>query len=331
MKADKVGIGLVGHGAIALEHIAALQTPRSTIRAVMGRDKERVRSFGSTHGIARCTTELSEILAAEDIDAVVITSPNQLHEDQVIEAAEMGKHVLCEVPLATSYEGAERIAGAVAATEVVAMVCQTQRFFPSVARLRQLVESGDLDPVHLISVTGLRRRTNENVGMTGGTRRWVDSIIWHHGSHAVDTACFLLNDEIAEVQANTGRPDAASGAPLDVSIALRTKSGRLATIALSYSALRPVAEVILIGESETFRITEGVLRQPEELTSDDTGSLSAISAAVRAQDDLFVSSVLGEAVARPTPVELLPRFLALRDVDAQVNARLVPSSEGSKK
>src|SRR5439155_3600576 len=108
-------------------------------------------------------------------DAVVVASPNNVHTEQTIATLEGGKHVLCEVPLATSASDAEKVAETSARADVVAMVCQTQRFWAPVAHLRELVETGRLHVSHVIHLTALLRR--ENIGWTGRRRSWVDSVL----------------------------------------------------------------------------------------------------------------------------------------------------------
>jgi 2-hydroxy-4-carboxymuconate semialdehyde hemiacetal dehydrogenase len=318
LKGDLPGIALVGYGGIALEHVRALQSMGLPVRFVMGPDEQRACEFAAKHRIPRWGTRFEEVLNTTDVDAVVVTSPNEVHAEQTIACVDSGKHVLCEVPLATCYSDAERVVTAWKASGAVCMVCQTERFFESVAWLRDRVGSGDIDPLHLVSLMGLRRRHDHNYGWTGRLRRWTDNVIWHHGSHAVDTALWLLDDQPDRVSANSGRPEPVDGIPVDVSITLRTQAGRLATLSLSYSAMQPIEELVLIAEDATYVMKDFILCQASEPAPDASRAARALSVAVLAQDQLFIRSVMGQAAPSPTPAELLSRCDVLRTVETQV-------------
>ena len=186
------------------------------------------------------------LVAADDIDAVVIASPNALHPEQALVCLAQGKHVLCEVPLACSLADAERVAAAAERAAVQFMVCQTQRFLQPLAWLRGEPAAR---PIRHIAVRLVLNRTT-NVGITGRPRSWIDDIVWHHGSHAVDTALWLLDQPIADVVA-LGAGESANGTPLDAGVVLRGRSGGLATIALSYTAQRPSTDFMVICDEQS--------------------------------------------------------------------------------
>jgi 1,5-anhydro-D-fructose reductase (1,5-anhydro-D-mannitol-forming) len=93
--------GLIGASTIASEHmIGAIRANGGEVVAVLSSDASRGRNYSETHGIPRSTTELAALVEAPDIDAVYISTTNELHRDQVFAAAAAGKHVMCEKPLA---------------------------------------------------------------------------------------------------------------------------------------------------------------------------------------------------------------------------------------
>jgi 2-hydroxy-4-carboxymuconate semialdehyde hemiacetal dehydrogenase len=320
---ERLNIAFVGHGAIAEEHLAVLLELGCKVSLVIGENNDDAQSFALRHDIPRWSADISAI-AGDSIDAVIVTTPNDLHAEQTIDVARMRKHVLCEVPLATSFGQAKRVADEVSRAGIICSTCQTRRFEPSVSHLRDLVEQEALDPLFLISITGLRRRSDENIGWSGVPRRWLDSVIWHHGSHAIDTALFLMREPIADIKASTGRPDKNSQLPLEISVAIRLVSGRLANVAISYSALRPLSELILIAESGTFTtdFADGILRDASGSHRTRYSSAPGLRTAIKLQDEHFLRSVLGTVAPSATPTELLPLFQALEDVNGQVMAQL---------
>ena len=93
--------GLIGASTIASEHmIGAIRANGGEVVAVLSSDASRGRSYAETHGIPRSTTNLAALVEAPDIDAVYISTTNELHRDQVFAAAAARKHVMCEKPLA---------------------------------------------------------------------------------------------------------------------------------------------------------------------------------------------------------------------------------------
>src|ERR1039457_7045996 len=118
--ASMVRWGIVGLGRIADTEIApAISASKDgVLQAVVSRDQGRADSFAQRHQAARGLTDYGEMLADPEVDAVYIATPNALHADQVVAAAEAGKHVMCDKPLATSTAAARRAAAACEAAGV---------------------------------------------------------------------------------------------------------------------------------------------------------------------------------------------------------------------
>jgi 2-hydroxy-4-carboxymuconate semialdehyde hemiacetal dehydrogenase len=192
--------------------------------------------------------------------------------------------------------------------------CQTQRCLQPLARLRR---ERAARPIRHIAVRLVLDRTT-NVGITGRGRSWTDDIVWHHGSHAVDSALWLLGEPIAEVAAlGAGRSE--SGTPLDAGIVLRARSGALATIALSYSAQRPSTDFMVICEGVTYQYGRGVLTSSEGL-SESWDETELFAEAVRSQDTAFVDAVAAGRPTSPGPGELVAVYDVLRRVSDLVAA-----------
>ena len=99
--------GLIGASTIAAEHmIGAFRANCGEAVAVMSTSADRAAKYAKKHGIAIATTSLKELVESKDVDAVYISTTNELHRDQVLAAAAAGKHVLCEKPLALTLDDA---------------------------------------------------------------------------------------------------------------------------------------------------------------------------------------------------------------------------------
>jgi 1,5-anhydro-D-fructose reductase (1,5-anhydro-D-mannitol-forming) len=99
--------GLIGASTIAAEHmIGAFRANGGEVVSVMSANADRAAKYAREHGISQATASLEELVASKDIDAVYISTTNELHCDQVLAAAAAGKHVLCEKPLALALSDA---------------------------------------------------------------------------------------------------------------------------------------------------------------------------------------------------------------------------------
>lgn len=131
--------GLIGASTIAAEHmIGAMRAKGGEVVAVMSRDKARGQAYADKHNIALATTELAALVLGKDIDAVYISTTNDLHRDQLFAAVKANKHVLCEKPLALNLTDARAMV-AVAQTQGVVMA--TNHHLRNAATLRAIRES----------------------------------------------------------------------------------------------------------------------------------------------------------------------------------------------
>jgi predicted dehydrogenase len=112
--------------------------------AVAARDRYRAEKFATKHGIPRVLESYEALIADPDIDAIYNPLPNGLHAEWTTRALAAGKHVLCEKPLTANTAEAETVAAAAASSGLVVMEAFHYRYHPLAARMRTLVESGEL-------------------------------------------------------------------------------------------------------------------------------------------------------------------------------------------
>ena len=142
--------GLIGSGDIARKRIApALRDADScTLAAVCRGRPELAESFAREFGAPRWYATTAELLADQQLDAVYIATPVRLHTAQAVAAAEAGKHVLCEKPMAISAAECDTVIAACRSNGVALGVAYYRHFYPAVARIRDILASGDIgDPV----------------------------------------------------------------------------------------------------------------------------------------------------------------------------------------
>src|SRR3954468_9717293 len=150
-QATPVRIGLIGAGAIMrLSHAPTVTvTEGAALTAVFDRDRDRAEALAADFG-GRAYERLEAILAAADVDAVIVATPNRFHEEGVVAAAAHGKHVLCEKPLSVDATSSRRMLQACEEAKVILQVGFNQRFWSQVEIAKQLVDTGFIGQVHQI-------------------------------------------------------------------------------------------------------------------------------------------------------------------------------------
>jgi predicted dehydrogenase len=137
---------LVGCGDIAGKRVAAAlrESRGSTLVAVARARAELAAEFAIRHGASRWYADWRDLLRDAEIDAVYLATPVNLHESQAVAAATAGKHVLCEKPMALDVAGCERMLSAARRSGVRLGVAYYRHHYPLVARLRELLGSGEI-------------------------------------------------------------------------------------------------------------------------------------------------------------------------------------------
>ena len=154
---DGVRIAVVGAGAIAqLTHIPVLSKLRgASLVALCDNDSAKARALADRFGIPDVFTDFEELLESDELDAVVITTPNHLHEPHVLSALRAKLHVLCERPLSLSARGVERCLAAANKVDRRLVVGTNLRFRSDVQALDQFLRNGELGQVTSIRAGSL--------------------------------------------------------------------------------------------------------------------------------------------------------------------------------
>ncbi|MGH7625023.1 MAG: Gfo/Idh/MocA family protein [Gemmatimonadaceae bacterium] len=141
-----VKIGVVGAGAIAqVAHLPALARMRSAeIVALCDNDRAKARALAERFAIPDVFTDIEDMLELDRLDAILVTTPNHLHEPHVLSALAAGMQVLCERPLALTARGVERILAAAARADRKVVVGNNHRFRSDVQALSSFLRNGEL-------------------------------------------------------------------------------------------------------------------------------------------------------------------------------------------
>lgn len=152
-------VGLLGLGSIAqVVHLPILsQLEDVAITTVCDADDVKARTVGGRFGARPVRTD-EEVYQSDEVDAIVICTPNHLHEEQTIAALEAGKHVLVEKPLALTADACDRVLAAARASERTLMVAMNNRYRPDTLALKPFADGGELGRVFLTRGAWLNKK-----------------------------------------------------------------------------------------------------------------------------------------------------------------------------
>ena len=199
--ATVVRIGILGAARIVPSALIqpAQQLAEITVAGIAARDVARSQAFAQKHSIPQVFASYDELLADRTIDAVYIPLPNSLHEHWTLQALAAGKHVLCEKPFASNVKEAEHMAEAARQSGLVLMEAFHYRYHPLAARMKEIVDSGELGTIQRIEAWLCfpllsRNDIRYNLSLSGGA-------MMDAGAYTVNVLRFLAGEEPEVVQA----------------------------------------------------------------------------------------------------------------------------------
>lgn len=213
----KLRIGLIGYGFMGRAHSNAYRKVGNffdlehecVLQAACARDKDKISAFAKQWGYQSVETDWKKLVARNDVDAVDICVPNNLHAEIAFAAAKSGKMILCEKPLAMDGEEGRRMVAVVEKAGVPNMVWYNYRRVPAVTLAKQLIDDGRLGKIFHYRAKFLQDWTISADLPQGGTGLWrLDVKAAGSGvtgdllAHCIDTALWL-NGSIEKVNAMT--------------------------------------------------------------------------------------------------------------------------------
>jgi 2-hydroxy-4-carboxymuconate semialdehyde hemiacetal dehydrogenase len=225
---------LAGQGAFGIKHLEAMaKIPDVEVISLAGSSKEAARGVAEQWKIPHWTGDLAESLAQPGLEAVILSTPTQLHAAQGVQCMRAGKHVMIEIPMADSLADSESLVRVQQETGVIAMAGHTRRFNPSHQWIHKRILAGELKVLQMDVQTYFFRRTNTNA--LGKPRSWTDHLLWHHACHTVDLFAYQTGENAAQAFALQGSKHPVLGIAMDMSIGLKVASGALCTLSLSFN------------------------------------------------------------------------------------------------
>jgi len=282
-------IALAGAGAFGEKHLDGLRNIDGVeIVSIISRRAEQAAEIAAKYGAKHSGTELSEALARDDVDAVILCTPTQMHAEQAIACMEAGKHVQVEIPLSDSWADAEAVLKKQQETGLVCMVGHTRRFNPSHQWVHNRIKAGELTIQQMDVQTYFFRRKNMNA--KGEPRSWTDHLLWHHAAHTIDLFAYQTG-KIVKANAIQGPKHPELGIAMDMSIQLKSETGAICTLSLSFNNDGPLGTFFrYIGDTGTY-----IARYDDLVTGkEDPVDLSGVAVSnngIELQDREFIAAI----------------------------------------
>lgn len=308
---DPVRIGLIGAGAVVqVAHMPVLKKLKSVeLAAICDTDLPKARALATRFGIPDVFDDIEDLLAHERVDALLIATPNHLHEPHILAALAAGCHVLVEKPLALTAAAAQKIAKAAEKRDRVVMVGMTHRYRPDAQAVRSFVQSGELGEIDSMrsswhvarparTALGWRQRKDEAGGgvMLDLGLTMLDLCFWLAGHPAparVSAALVRPKGERAVEQSGSAYVVCADRASIFVDVTWR----HIGVGERFGVGLRGAKGTAGINPLHVWKELNGM---PQDVSP--TGSLSrenSFSASFRAQWAHFLAAIAGEAEVPP--------------------------------
>ena len=311
-------IAVTGNGAFGTQHMRAIQNiPDIEVISVTGGRPAGTEEFARTWKIPHWTSDLAETLQQPGLEAVIITSPTQIHVAQAEMVMRAGKHVLIEIPIADSVAGSERLVAVQKETGVVGMAGHVRRFNPSHQWVHHKIEAGELHVQQMDVQTYFFRRQNMNAA--GQPRSWTDHLLWHHACHTVDLFMHQTGGSLPlAANAIQGPLHPELGIAMDMSIQLKARSGAILTLSLSFNNNGPFGSFFrYICDNGTYKALYDDLVDGNDKPI-DVSHVDVSMNGIELEDREFFAAIRERRAPKSSLADVLPAMQTLGKLEAQL-------------
>ena len=252
----KFGAAIIGCGWVAEEYVKAFQKDqRSELRTLVSRNPANAERYRDRYDL-KCTieTDASKMLQQDDVDIVVVCTPHNVHTEYVVAAAEAGKHIIIEKPIALTPEDIHKQREAVRKNKVKTVVSFVLHWNPLLMTIDRLIEDESFGDIFMVEVDYLHRIWDLK---WYGSREKSGTALLTAGCHAVDALRWFACSEVEEVFAYQVKTDNPAEYPGTISINVKFKDGKIGRSTTTFDAKMPYRFNIGIYG------TEGTLRNNE--------------------------------------------------------------------
>src|ERR1700681_2437012 len=283
-------VGVAGQGAFGVKHLEALAAiPGTEVITLTGGNQAATAEVAKKFKIPHWTGDLGESLRQPGLEAMILATPTGMHAKQGEQCMRAGKHVQIEIPIADTLADSARLVKVQKETGVVCMGGHTRRFNPSHQYVHKKIKSGELKVQQMNVQTYFFRRTNMNAA--GKPRSWTDHLLWHHACHTVDLFMYQTGEKISACSAMEGPHHPDLKIAMDMSIQLRTPTGKICTLSLSFNNKGPLGTFFrYICDHGTYIARYDELLDGEEKPI-DVSKVDVSMNGIELQDREFISAI----------------------------------------
>jgi 2-hydroxy-4-carboxymuconate semialdehyde hemiacetal dehydrogenase len=310
-------VAVAGAGAFGIKHLDGIKSIDGVeVVSLVSRDLDKTSQVASRYGIGHVTTDLADSLARQDVQAVILCTPTQMHAQQAIQCLKAGKHVQVEIPLADSLKDAQAVVALHRQTGLVAMCGHTRRFNPSHQYVHRKIQAGELHIQQMDVQTYFFRRTNTNA--LGEPRSWTDHLLWHHAAHTVDLFAYQCGSPIVKANAIQGPIHPVLGIAMDMSVQLQAASGAICTLSLSFNNQGPLGTFFrYIGDTGTYVARYDDLYDGQEQKI-DVSRVDVSMNGIELQDREFFAAIRERREPNASVAQVLPCYQVLHQLEQQL-------------
>jgi predicted dehydrogenase len=263
----QLGWGLIGCGDIAQKRVAPALRDLAACElvAVNRAQSELAAAFAKRFGAKRWYLDWQKLLRDEEIDAVYIATPVHLHAEQTIAAAEAGKHVLCEKPMAMNVRECDQMIAACRSNKVKLGVAYYRHFYPVIERIKAIIKSGEIGTPVLLEINAFEQFNPE----TGHPRSWLLKKDLSGGGPMFDFGCHRLEvfmnicGAVTEVKAMTANVVFDREVEDTAAALVRFERGACGILSVSHAAAEAKDSLHIFGSAGSIRVSilnEGKIR-----------------------------------------------------------------------
>jgi predicted dehydrogenase len=238
---EKLGAAIIGCGAVAEEYVKAFQKDeRSEVRALVSRNSANAQRYRDRYNLpCAIETDAEKMLRMKDVDIVVVCTPHDTHTRYVVAAAEAGKHVIIEKPVALTIDDVRKQLQAVKKNNVKTIVSFVLHWNPLLMSIDRLIEGGTLGNIFMIEVDYLHRIWMTPKQKWLGSSKQSGTAILTGGCHAVDALRWFARSEAEEVDAYQVKTENPIEYPGTISVNVKFQDGKIGHTATSFDARMP--------------------------------------------------------------------------------------------
>jgi 2-hydroxy-4-carboxymuconate semialdehyde hemiacetal dehydrogenase len=312
-----IKVALAGAGAFGIKHLDGIKNIDGVeVVSLISRELGKTKEVAAKYGIGHVTTELDDSLALNEVDAVILCTPTQMHADQTLACLKAGKHVQVEIPLADTLKGAQDVVKLAKSSGLVAMCGHTRRFNPSHQYVHKEITAGKFNIQQMDVQTYFFRRTNMNA--LGQARSWTDHLLWHHAAHTVDLFAYQCGSPIVNANAVQGPVHPVLGIAMDMSIQLKAANGAICTLSLSFNNDGPLGTFFrYIGDTATYLARYDDLFNGKE-EKIDVSQVDVSMNGIELQDREFFAAIREGREPNSSVASVLPCYEVLQQLEQQL-------------